>query len=158
MVKYETIRKNEVRRSMNSNGPITAATNQCRFCGNSLKHRFADLGLSPLCESNIRPDQAEKGETMFPLHAYVCEKCFLVQLFTYASPEEIFSEYAYFSSNSDTWLAHAARYCEEMKSRFGLHAGSLVVEAASNDGYLLRNFVRMGIPVSIGLLITHHAT
>jgi hypothetical protein len=105
-----------------------------------------DLGLSPLCESFVAPDDADDAETFFPLHARVCDGCFLVQLGEYVAPDEIFREYAYFSSYSDTWLAHASSYVDEVTERFGLDARSFVVELASNDGYLLRNFVARRIP------------
>ena len=119
----------------------------CRFCGARLKHTFVDLGMSPLCESYLGPDDLDKMEAFYPLHVYVCDQCFLVQLKEYVVPEAIFSDYAYFSSYSDTWLAHAKKYVEEMTSRFSLTANSLVVELASNDGYLLQYFVEKNIPV-----------
>ena len=86
-------------------------------------------------------------EPYYPLHVYVCEGCFLVQLQEYEKAENIFSDYAYFSSYSDTWLRHSRDYCRKMKDRFGLNAGSRVVEVASNDGYLLQYFVELGVPV-----------
>lgn len=119
----------------------------CRFCGAGLRTTFVDLGMSPLCESFIREDQLNQAETFYPLHAFVCERCFLVQLQEYVRPADIFSEYAYFSSYSETWLEHARRYTSDMVARFGLDSHSSVVEIASNDGYLLRNFVARGIPV-----------
>jgi SAM-dependent methyltransferase len=119
----------------------------CRICGALLRHTFVDLGVSPLCESYLRRDQLDQMEAFYPLHVFVCERCFLVQLQEYVRREAIFSEYAYFSSYSDTWLEHARQYTEDMVRRFELHAGSSVVELASNDGYLLRNFVARGIPV-----------
>jgi hypothetical protein len=118
----------------------------CRFCGAPLTHTFVDLGMSPLCESYLRADQLNAMEPFYPLHAWVCEYCYLVQLEEYVSPAEIFTEYAYFSSYADTWLEHARTYVEQMRVRFGLHAGSQVVEVASNDGYLLQYFVQAGIP------------
>jgi hypothetical protein len=118
----------------------------CRFCGAPLTHTFVDLGMSPLCESYLRADQLNAMEPFYPLHAWVCECCYLVQLEEYVSPAEIFTEYAYFSSYADTWLEHARTYVEQMTVRFGLHAGSQVVEVASNDGYLLQYFVQAGIP------------
>jgi SAM-dependent methyltransferase len=121
-------------------------TATCRFCGASLIHTFVDLGMSPLCESYLRADQLNQMEPFYPLHVWVCEHCYLVQLEQYVSPEEIFTEYAYFSSYADTWLQHAARYVERVTDRFGLGAGSNVVEIASNDGYLLQYFVQKGIP------------
>jgi SAM-dependent methyltransferase len=121
--------------------------NPCRFCGHALQTTFVDLGMSPLCESYLTADQLDQPETFYPLHAFVCERCLLVQLREYVGPADIFSEYAYFSSYSETWLDHARRYTEEMIDRFGLGRHSLVAELASNDGYLLRNFVARGIPV-----------
>jgi SAM-dependent methyltransferase len=119
----------------------------CRICGAPLRHTFVDLGASPLCESYLRPDQLNDMEAFYPLHVFVCERCFLVQLQEYVRPEAIFSEYAYFSSYSETWLEHARAYTNQVVPRFGLDSASLVVELASNDGYLLRNFVARGIPV-----------
>jgi SAM-dependent methyltransferase len=120
---------------------------RCRFCQTPLEHTFVDLGMSPLCESYLRVDQLNQMEPFYPLHVYVCGRCFLVQLLEYVSGEDIFTEYAYFSSYSDSWLAHAKRYTDLMVSRFGLGRDSFVVEIASNDGYLLQYFVEKGIPV-----------
>lgn len=103
--------------------------------------------MSPLCESFPSAADLNRGEVYYPLHAYVCEKCFLVQLEQYESPENIFSDYAYFSSFSDSWLRHAETYCNKMKSRLHLGEKSLVVEVASNDGYLLQYFVKQNVPV-----------
>jgi len=119
----------------------------CRFCGAPLSHTFVNLGMSPLCESYRNVDQLDQMEPFYPLHVYVCGNCFLVQLEEFVPPEEIFTEYAYFSSYSDTWLSHARSYVEMVTSRFGLSARSNVVELASNDGYLLQYFVEKGIPV-----------
>src|SRR6201996_6985344 len=123
------------------------AAGLCRFCGTSLQDTFVDLGMSPLCESYPAPADLNRGEVYFPLHVYVCGKCFLVQLEEYESPQNIFGEYAYFSSYSDSWLKHADNYCARMKSRFGLGAESFVVEVASNDGYLLQYLVQRNVPV-----------
>jgi 2-polyprenyl-3-methyl-5-hydroxy-6-metoxy-1,4-benzoquinol methylase len=123
------------------------APGQCRFCASDLQTTFVDLGMSPLCESFLRPDQINQMEAFYPLHVCVCGRCFLVQLQEYVRPADIFTEYAYFSSYSETWLEHARRYTERMIRRFGLGPSSSVVEVASNDGYLLRNFVARGIPV-----------
>jgi SAM-dependent methyltransferase len=112
-----------------------------------LQRTFVDLGMSPLCESYPAAGQWNQGEMYYPLHVYVCDKCWLVQLEEYESPESIFSDYAYFASYSDSWLKHCERYCNEMKERFSLNEQSFVAEVASNDGYLLQYFVRMGIPV-----------
>jgi 2-polyprenyl-3-methyl-5-hydroxy-6-metoxy-1,4-benzoquinol methylase len=122
------------------------SSNNCRFCGAPLRHTFVDLGMSPLCESYLRADQLNQVESFYPLHAFVCGRCFLVQLQEYVRAEDIFTEYAYFSSYSDSWLEHARRYSDLMVERFGLNERSSVIEIASNDGYLLRNFVGRGIP------------
>jgi SAM-dependent methyltransferase len=119
----------------------------CRFCGAPLDHTFVDLGLSPLCESYVAAADLNAGETFYPLHAYVCGQCFLVQLEQYVSAEEIFRDYAYFSSYSDSWLAHSHAYVEMITRRLRLHQQSLVVELASNDGYLLQYFAEYGVPV-----------
>jgi hypothetical protein len=119
----------------------------CRHCKTPLRHTFVDLGMSPLCQRHVEPHQLNQMEPFYPLHVRVCENCFLVQLEEYVSPREIFSDYAYFSSYSDTMLAHAKAYCESMKSRFGLDRSSLAVELASNDGYLLQFFQKLGVPV-----------
>jgi len=119
----------------------------CRFCGTKLEHTFCDLGMSPLCESFSSREQLNQMEAFYPLHAYVCGNCFLVQLEAYVTPEHIFSDYAYFSSYSDSWLAHAKKYTERMVERFGIGEKSFVVELASNDGYLLQYFVEKKVPV-----------
>jgi SAM-dependent methyltransferase len=119
----------------------------CRFCRAPLRHTFVDLGMSPLCQTHISPEQLNQTEPFYPLRAFVCEGCFLVQLDEYVSPAEIFTEYAYFSSYSESWVEHARRYAEAMIRRLDLGAQSRVVELASNDGYLLQHFVRAGIPV-----------
>jgi 2-polyprenyl-3-methyl-5-hydroxy-6-metoxy-1,4-benzoquinol methylase len=120
---------------------------KCRFCGHSVRHTFVDLGMSPLCETYITSEQLNHMEPFYPLHAYVCERCFLVQLEEFVAPGHIFSEYAYFSSYADSWVEHARQYCELMCERFGIDRSSRVVEIASNDGYLLRHFVAKGVPV-----------
>jgi hypothetical protein len=122
------------------------ADRNCRLCGAALEHVFVDLGMSPLCESYVPAEQADAMEPFYPLCVYVCGECLLVQLPPHVSGEHIFTEYAYFSSFSDSWLAHAKRYCEDMTARFGIDATKHVVEVASNDGYLLGNFVAAGIP------------
>jgi C-methyltransferase C-terminal domain/Putative zinc binding domain/Methyltransferase domain len=118
----------------------------CRFCGASLRHSFIDLGMSPLCENYLSAGQLNRMEPFYPLHAFVCGNCFLVQLQEYVSAESIFGEYAYFSSYSESWLTHAKAYTENMIKRFALGPKSNVVELASNDGYLLQYFVSAGIP------------
>jgi len=119
----------------------------CRFCDAPLQQTLVDLGMSPLCESYLSANQLNEMEPFYPLHVRVCGSCLLVQLQEYVSPENIFSNYAYFSSYSDTWLAHAKSYAEQMATRFHLNTNSLVVEVASNDGYLLQYFVAKQIPV-----------
>ena len=118
----------------------------CRSCGAPLEHVVVDLGVSPLCESFLRADQLDEMEAFYPLRVMVCDRCFLVQLPAYVAPTTIFSEYAYFASFSDSWLEHARQYTEEMRRSLDLGPDSLVVEVGSNDGYLLRNFVAMGVP------------
>jgi SAM-dependent methyltransferase len=119
----------------------------CRFCGSALRHTVVDLGLSPLCESFVPRERLEAMEPFYPLHARVCGECFLVQLPSFVPPEEIFEEYAYFSAYSDSWVEHGRRYTEMIVERLGLTVQSLVVELASNDGYLLQHFAARGIPV-----------
>ena len=119
----------------------------CRFCGHPLRHTFANLGMSPLCQTHITETQLNQMERFYPLHAYVCERCFLVQLEEFVAPHDIFSEYAYFSSYAESWVEHARQYCGLMCARFGIGPGSRVVEIASNDGYLLQHFVARGVAV-----------
>src|SRR5438552_12107555 len=113
----------------------------CRFCKTALGHTYVDLGMSPLCESYLSTEQVNAMEPFYPLKAWVCERCFLVQVRDYVAPEEIFTEYAYFSSYSDSWLRHARSYVDMIADRLGLGSESLVVEIGSNDGYLLRYFL-----------------
>src|SRR6516165_3238041 len=120
---------------------------QCRLCGANLTRSFVDLGMSPLCESYLPADRTDAPEMFYPLNVLVCEACLLVQLPAYVSGEHIFSDYAYFSSYSDSWVAHAKRYADAMTGRLGLTPDSLVTEVASNDGYLLQHFQAAGIPV-----------
>jgi hypothetical protein len=119
----------------------------CRFCRAPLRHTFVDLGMSPLCESYVSRAQLNHMEPFYPLHAYICGECFLVQLEAYVSAEHIFSDYAYFSSYSDSWVEHSRIYAEKMMGRFHLGPRHQVVELASNDGYLLQHFVAKGIRV-----------
>src|SRR5258705_2443291 len=119
----------------------------CRFCGHAVRHTFVDLGMSPLCQTHITAERLNHMEPFYPLHAYLCERCFLVQLEEFVAPGDIFSEYAYFSSFADSWVQHARKYCELMSERFGIGRHSRVVEIASNDGYLLQHFVAKGVPV-----------
>ena len=125
--------------------PVTALG--CRFCATPLRHSFADLGTSPLANAYLTAAQLDQGETFFPLHAYVCEQCFLVQLGEFAPPEVIFSDYTYFSSVSESWVEHARRYADTMTRRLDLGSSSTVIEVASNDGYLLQFFQQQGIGV-----------
>ena len=118
----------------------------CRFCKSAIYQSFADLGMSPFSNAYLKIEQLQQMERFYPLHAWVCGSCFLVQLDQFETPEHIFSDYAYFSSYSDSWLKHAAGYAEAMVERFGLNSVSHVVEVASNDGYLLQNFVKWGVP------------
>lgn len=120
---------------------------KCRFCATPLKHTFVDLGMSPLSNAYISPEHANRMEPFYPLHAFVCETCFLVQLEEFETPEQIFGDYAYFSSYSDQWLEHARTYAQSMAERLKLDGDSRVVEVASNDGYLLQYFSEQGIPV-----------
>ena len=119
----------------------------CRLCGERLTQTFVDLGMSPLCESYVSADQLDLPETFYPLHVRQCSFCLLVQLPTYVPGEEIFSDYAYFSSYSDSWVAHAKRFADSMVDRFDLTTDSLVIEVASNDGYLLQHFSHHNVPV-----------
>ncbi|MFB9239229.1 methyltransferase domain-containing protein [Plantactinospora siamensis] len=119
----------------------------CRLCGAGLTETFVDLGMSPLCESYLRAERLDAAETFYPLHVRVCPDCLLVQLPAYVPGEEIFSDYAYFSSYSESWVAHAGRYAEAMVAALDLGPHSLVTEVASNDGYLLRHFADRSIPV-----------
>jgi hypothetical protein len=120
----------------------------CRLCHAPLTISFVDLGMSPLCESFLTADCIDQMEPYYPLHVLVCGECFLVQLQEYVKPEHIFTEYAYFSSYSASWVEHARRYCEIMKARFDLGSKSQVFEIASNDGYLLQHFLPLGVPVT----------
>jgi len=122
-------------------------TFNCRFCNESLKHIFLDLGKSPLSNSFLKKELLNQPEQFYPLCVYVCDKCFLVQLPEYENPENIFGNYAYFSSYSDTWLKHAENYVNNMLNRFSFDKNNLVVEIASNDGYLLQYFKKKGIPI-----------
>jgi len=117
----------------------------CRFCAAALRHTFVDLGMSPLCESYVPAERLAEMERFYPLHARVCERCLLVQLDEFVAPQDIFSEYAYFSSYSDSWVAHAARYVDAAIQRFDIGRDDLVMEIASNDGYLLQHVAARGI-------------
>ncbi|HEX5184296.1 MAG TPA: class I SAM-dependent methyltransferase [Allosphingosinicella sp.] len=124
--------------------PIPGATS-CQGCGRPLTHSLVDLGMQPLVNAYLPPDRIGAPEPVYPLHAWVCDSCLLVQVNQVLPPERIFSDYAYFSSYSDSWLAHARDYAETMVARFGLGAGSVIAEIASNDGYLLQYFLERGL-------------
>jgi hypothetical protein len=118
----------------------------CRFCGTQLRHPVVDLGMSPLCESYLAAEQLDSMEPFFPLNVWACDQCFLVQLNEYVGADEIFTEYAYFSSFSTSWLQHASDYVDMITDRLQLGPESMVVELASNDGYLLQYVASKGIP------------
>ncbi len=134
---------------MDGTGPEVSLTTAqqtlpCRHCGRALQHNLVDLGMSPLCESFLTENQLGLAEAYYPLHVRICDACWLAQLPEFVSPAHIFSEYAYFSSYSTSWVAHAKAYCTMIRSRLELGADSLVVELGSNDGYLLQHFLAMG--------------
>ena len=122
-------------------------SNCCRFCGAELTRTFADLGRSPLANSFLSVEDVSRGEATYPLHVYVCEQCLLVQLQEFERAENIFRDYLYFSSYSELWLRHCRDYAEAMTRRYSLDGRSLVVEIASNDGYLLQYFKERGINI-----------
>ncbi|MBX3237333.1 MAG: class I SAM-dependent methyltransferase [Nitrospiraceae bacterium] len=126
---------------------VQSGQRSCRFCGAGLEHTFADLGMSPLANSYIKSDMANRMEPFYPLHVFVCSACLLVQLEEFTSPQSIFGDYAYFSSFSESWLDHARRYVQDITARLSLDKRHRVVEIASNDGYLLQYFVERGVPV-----------
>lgn len=120
---------------------------ECRFCGSTLELTVVDLGMSPPCQSLVAPEDLDAPERFYPLHVRACTSCWLVQLPEIVDPSDIFTEYAYFSAYSTSWVEHARRYVEMITGRLGLGAGDLVVELASNDGYLLQHFMQAGVPV-----------
>ncbi len=120
---------------------------RCRFCKTELEHTFADLGVSPLANSYLAAAELTQEEPFYPLRVFVCSACLLVQLEELSSPVDIFSDYPYFSSFSESWLEHAKKYALEAIERFNLGSDSRVVEIGSNDGYLLRFFKEAGVPV-----------
>jgi hypothetical protein len=126
---------------------VGAVLPSCRICDAPLERVFVDLGMSPLANSYLSEDDLAGSERFYPLRALVCDECLLVQLPAAAAPEEIFSDYAYFSAYSTSWVDHARRYADQMCARFGLDEHSRVIEVASNDGYLLQHFLQRGIPV-----------
>jgi len=119
----------------------------CRFCKTTLTDSFCNLGFTPLSNSYLGAEDLKNKEPFYPLHAYVCRNCLLVQLEEFEPPQQIFNDYAYFSSYSETWLKHAELYTEKMIERFGFNQKSSVVEIASNDGYLLQYFKKKNIPI-----------
>ena len=137
----------ETREKDGSSTAAGAAAPRCRLCGAPLRRTVVDLGMSPPCEKILQAEEVDEAETYFPLHVLVCDACLLVQLRDYIAPEEIFTEYYYFSSFSTTWVEHARRYVEMIVPRLGLGPDSLVVEVASNDGYLLQHFPPHGVPI-----------
>jgi len=135
------------RKAFSHEAPVIPVQPRCRFCGQTLHHTFVDLGMSPLCESYVSAEQLNGSESFYPLHVYVCESCLLVQLDEYVSASEIFGNYAYFSSYSDSWVRHAKKYVDDVSDRFEIGPRHRVIEVASNDGYLLQHFVARGVPV-----------
>jgi hypothetical protein len=127
-------------------GSVAGGTS-CRHCGAPLALTVVDLGKSPLCQTVLTTEQLEQPEIFYPLHARACERCWLVQIPEFVPPEDIFTEYAYFSAYSDSWVEHSRRYVEAMTERLALGTDSFVVELASNDGYLLQHFLPHGVPV-----------
>jgi len=119
----------------------------CHNCSHPLEDTFVDLGTSPLCEEFVKPEHINEGQKFYPLHVYVCKNCLLVQVAEYVSPEDIYSDYHYFSSYSDSWLQHASDYVDLMIDDYGINRDSFVVEIASNDGYLLQYFKNKNIPI-----------
>ena len=120
---------------------------KCRFCNNPVHDVFLDLGYTPLANSYVKKSNISKPEANFPLCAYVCRKCFLVQIDEEEKPENIFTDYAYFSSYSKTWLQHTEEFADEIINRFNLKKDSKIIEIASNDGYLLKNFKKKNITI-----------
>jgi len=119
----------------------------CRFCHHEIKHTFVDLGMAPLSNSYVKMNSSEHGQMTYPLHVRVCNQCFLVQLEEFESPSDIFSDYAYFSSFSTSWIKHAKAYTDYMVENYAIGKDSQVIEIASNDGYLLQYFKEKNIPV-----------
>jgi SAM-dependent methyltransferase len=138
---------NSIAPSSLSSHNVSLRHRSCRLCHHPLTTTFVDLGMSPLCESYLTADQLDQMEPYFPLHVLVCGNCFLVQLQEYVKPEHIFTEYAYYSGFSTSWVEHARKYCYMIKDRLNLGASSQVYEIASNDGYLLQHFLPLNVPV-----------
>ena len=133
--------------NQSKNDPLKNSGRSCRHCGAVLEHSLVDLGSSPLCNTLLDEQALNRGEVFYPLHVHVCSKCFLAQLGDFVTPDEIFTEYSYFSSFSKSFVDHARRYVEDSIQRFSLNAGSKVMEVASNDGYLLQHFLPRNVPV-----------
>ena len=127
--------------------PPTRGATSCRHCESALSLSLVDLGKSPLCQTVLSEQALGEAEVFYPLHAKVCTSCWLVQIPEFVAPDGIFSEYAYFSAYSDSWVDHARRYVDMIAARLALGPDDLVVELASNDGYLLQHFLPLGIPV-----------
>ena len=130
---------------MQHQGGFSVSGPHCRLCGTELTHTFVDVGMSPPCVSYLSAEQIDRGEVFYPLHVRVCSSCLLVQLPAYIPAEDIFSDYAYFSSYSDSWVQHAKEFVDRAAERLDLGTGSFVVEVASNDGYLLQHSIARGI-------------
>ena len=141
----ERVAESEATMDVTNDAPLPGMT--CRFCGHRADFVFVDLGVSPLCETFLTADELNRMEPFYPLRVNVCPHCFLVQLGEYVSPADIFTEYAYFSSFSTSWVEHVRAYTEMVRRRLQLTENSFVIEIASNDGYLLQHFVHAGIPV-----------
>ncbi|HKK62989.1 MAG TPA: class I SAM-dependent methyltransferase [Bacteroidales bacterium] len=141
-------KKNNVNynRTSSQNNCATSHHNICRFCKSPLNDEFIDLGMSPLSNAFLKKDQLNKAEVFYPLKVYLCNECLLIQLGQYETPENIFADYVYFSSFSESWLKHSKNYCDQVTERFDLNQNSFVVELASNDGYLLQYFLKKDIP------------
>ena len=145
---YKSLTLKTLYKETHSAASQSTASGKCRFCQNTLHHSVVDLGMSPLCQKHIKPAEKNDMERFYPLHAYICDHCWLMQLEEFATPDEIFADdYAYFSSYSESWLNHARNYTDMMIERFDLSSKHLVTEIASNDGYLLRWFNQKGVPV-----------
>ena len=119
----------------------------CRFCASPLRLTVVDLGMSPPCQSFLPASQIREMERFYPLHVFACERCFLVQLEVFVQPADIFTDYAYYSAYASSWVEHAREYVEMIRERLSLGMDDLVVELASNDGYLLQHFVGTGVPI-----------
>jgi SAM-dependent methyltransferase len=142
MWRHEYLAVVDVAGATNTNGPPT-----CRFCAAPLRLTVVDLGMSPPCQSFLPAHRIRDMEPFYPLHVFACERCFLVQLEVFVRPEDIFTDYAYYSAYATSWVDHARRYVEMIRERLGLGEDDLVVELASNDGYLLQHFVGTGVPI-----------